>query len=174
MNEVNKSHPVISDMDKNELDFRTKNDSLDKKLSGSVISDLVCIDSLNNIFRLSDLVAQKSILVYYYSELHCIPCYEMELAFLQDFFPYESYSNIVLASYFLYENFALFVKEHETKLPVYRIEHHKLNWEIENYGMPYYFIVHPDMTASHFYIPQQQFPKSNRQYLEKVKQFLSH
>ncbi|GHT61447.1 hypothetical protein AGMMS50239_12370 [Bacteroidia bacterium] len=139
MNDWNKSQPIILKIDENELNFRTKNEKLDKTLSGNEVPDLVCIDSVHNIFKLSDL-GTPPFLIYRYSERHCSSCYETELTSLQKYFPKNDHSVVILASYQDHRNFAIFVKAQSVGLPIYQIEHHRLDWNVEDYGVPYYFI----------------------------------
>jgi len=59
------------------------------------------------------------------------------------------------------------------ELPIFKIPQDAFNWILEDYGKPYYFVLHPDLTVSDIYIPDNAFPELNKQYFERVKKLLS-
>ncbi|MDR1743292.1 MAG: hypothetical protein LBR48_05660 [Dysgonamonadaceae bacterium] len=58
-------------------------------------------------------------------------------------------------------------------LPLFRISQNAFNWIAEDYDNPYYFVLHPDMTVSDFYIPDKAYPELTQQYLSNIKKLLS-
>ena len=60
----------------------------------------------------------------------------------------------------------------QIELPIFRIPQDALDWEIEEHNVPYYFVLHPNLTVSHIYIPDKYFPELNKNYLESIKIFL--
>jgi len=164
----NLSRPVISE---DEFFFREKNDELNQRLSGRQLANITCMDSARNMFSLSDLT-DKSTLIFHFSEHHCGVCYEDEIRMLQAFFADNFHSILILCSYESYRSFMFFLRMNQIRFPVYRIEHRVIEWELNEYGYPYYFVLHPDMKISHIYIPNKAYPESNKQYLEGVKRFL--
>jgi hypothetical protein len=146
---------------------------LNDQLSGKLAPDIVCIDANQDTVHLSDLVKEKKILVYYYSELHCSSCYEKQLEWLQSSFEKGPYPVVILGAYLAYRHFATYMKVNHHKLPIYQISHKVLDWFIENSGMPFCFVLNEDMTASYFYIPNNDYPAINNRYLDGVKKLLS-
>jgi hypothetical protein len=146
---------------------------LNKQLRNISIPDILCEDSESKKFNISVLVSEMPVLVYRYSELNCNTCYEIELASLQEMFLNEYRDKVaILCSYQIRKYFTIFKKMNQIKLPIYRIPQEAFNWKIEDYGNPYYFVLHPDMTVSDFYIPDKIYPELNKEYLERIKAIL--
>ncbi len=156
-----------------EMDFLKMNEDLNEKLTGISVQNVHCEDEEQNQHVLSELVLQKPVLVYRYSELNCNTCYETELTSLQHFFANAHDKVVILCSYQIRKYFTIFKKMNQIVLPIYRIPQDAFSWILEDYNAPYYFVLHPDLTISHIYIPDKVFPERNRQYLESVKWFLS-
>lgn len=47
------------------------------------------------------------------------------------------------------------------------------NWPIEQYEMPYYFVLYPDMKVSNFFIPDKAYPGLTQKYLKGVKRLIN-
>lgn len=122
---------------------------------------------------ISDLVRQKPLLLYRYADINCNTCYEAELEALQREFADSPGLAGILCSYRVDQEFIVFKKINKIKLPLYRVPSDAFTWDVENYGNPYYFVLHPDMKISHVYVPNKIYPEFNRQYLEGVKRFLT-
>jgi hypothetical protein len=168
---INSSQKSVKVVDKIKLYSLGK--EWNDQLSGKPVPDFICTDTNRNTVHLSDLVKEKKILVYYYSELHCSSCYEKQLELLQKTFAETSHQIIILGGYLTYRHFSIYMKTNPCKLSVYHTKHKVFDWYIENSGMPFCFVLNPDMTASYFYIPNNDYPKINKLYLEGVKKLLS-
>jgi hypothetical protein len=156
----------------NEIELYKLGKSLNDQFSGRIAPDIVCRDSTKHTVNLSDLIAGKKTLIYYYSELHCSSCYEKQLELLEKSFSETTYPVIVLASYSSHRHFSVYIKNTPYNLPVYQIEHKVFDRFVEDRGTPYCFVLNPDMTAAYFYIPND-YPEINKQYLERIKKLLS-
>jgi hypothetical protein len=64
------------------------------------------------------------------------------------------------------------MKNSKSPLPIYQIGMNTLNLDIEKYGVPYYFILHPDMKTSDFMLLDNSFPQVKKRYFEKVQKIL--
>jgi hypothetical protein len=154
--------------------FNQMNMYINEQLNNVSITDVQCEDVDNRKFNMSTLVFKNSVLIYRYSELNCNTCYESELAVLQEIFLDADNDKVaILCSYQIRKYFTTFKKINQIKLPIYRISQDSFNWIVEDYGNPYYFILHPDMTVSDFYIPDKVYPELNRKYLENVKMLIN-
>jgi len=122
---------------------------------------------------LVDFVKNKPILIYRYSDINCTTCYETEIKELQAEFINNPELSIILCSYRIDQEFLVFKRINQIKLSLYRINSDAFDWEVEKYGNPYYFVLHPNMKISHIYVPNKSYPELNKQYLEGVKRFLS-
>lgn len=121
---------------------------------------------------MSDLVSQKPALVFRFSELNCYTCYETELSLLKKCFSAEEQHVAILCSYQQRRYFFAFKNHNDIHLPMFRISQDAFDWELEEHGVPYYFVLHSDLSVSHIYIPSTDFPELNRQYMENIKRFL--
>ena len=156
-----------------EQSFNRMNEELNKTLINTEFQKIMLEDTLSNEVPLSKLASQSPLLIFRFSELNCSSCYETELFSLHDFFSTKNRQIAILGSYRERRHYIMFKRGNRIELPFYRIPHDAFDWTLEDYGSPYYFILHPDMTVSHIYIPDQVFPELNKQYLERVKNFLS-
>jgi hypothetical protein len=158
-----------------ELEFEKMNAELNEKLNNTIMEDFPCQDSDNEMHLLSDLVMQRPVLVFRYSELNCNTCYESEIALLQSVFTNEDLDKVIIfCSYWIRNHFTVFKKVNQIKFPIYRIPQETFNWLIEDYASPYYFILHPNMRTTNFYIPDKVFPDLNVKYLREMKRLLSN
>ena len=123
-----------------------------KQFTGTKVPDIVCFDTTEVPFRLSNLMTEKRLLIYHYSEFNCRSCYEMDLSVLQDVFPETTYSVIVLGEYTKFRYFKVYQKRNPCQLPAFRIEHNAFKWDLDHAEVPYFFVLNSDMTASYFRI----------------------
>jgi len=155
------------------LDLNQINENLNKQLAFSAIQNIVIEDVEANQHSLSDLVLLNPVLIYRFSESNCGICYETELAWLQVFFAEDKQKAAILSSHKDRKYFVSFKRINRIELPIFRISLDALDWIVESYKKPYYFVLHPDLTVSDIYVPDMAFPELKKQYLEKVKKFLS-
>ena len=157
-------------------DFFQLNFLLNNKMTG-LLSPNVSISETTNDKKdrfLSDLVYNTPLLLYRYTDINCNACYETELEVLQEEFADTPTLVSVLCSYTIDQHFVAFKKINKLKIALYSIDHKAFYWAAEEYGNPYYFVLHPDLKISHIYVPDKAFPELNRQYLEGVKRFLTN
>ena len=156
-----------------ELHFNRMNKYLNEQLAHSSSQNIIIEDILSQQSLLSDLVSQSPILVFRYSELNCSYCFETEILSLENIFAEVKQQIAILSSYRERRKFVLFNRNNRIEFPFFRIPQDAFNWILEDYGSPYYFVLHPDLTVSHIYIPDTTFPELNKQYLESVKKYLT-
>ena len=155
-----------------EKSFNRMNEYLNETLAHTSIQDIMIEDTQSKACFLSDLVSQSPALVFRYSELNCNTCYKAELLSLQNIFAQEERQIAILSSYSDSDHFIMYKDDNQIELPFYRISQDAFDWILEDYGSPYYFVLHPDLTVSHIFVPDRTFPRLNKEYVEKVKQFL--
>ena len=156
-----------------ERNFIRMNEELNKTLAHTAVQNTILEDTLAKEFILSDLVSRSPALIFRYSEINCSSCYKTELLSLHNYFFKEERKIAILSSYREKNKFIMFKKTNRIELPFYRIPQDAFDWILEDYGLPYYFVLHPGLKVSHIYIPDKMLPELNRQYLESVKAFLS-
>jgi len=161
---------VLAINEESYLQKRSKESNL--RLSGSKIADEICIDSSGKGFPLSMLIKDTT-LIFYFSEFHCNVCYEEEIRFIQSCFTDNSSPVMIICWYESDTGFKNFSDKNQIQRPIYRIEHELIDLKFDNFGYPYYFLLHPDLIVSDIYIPDKNSPDMNKQYLERIKKLLS-
>jgi len=156
-------------------DLYRSNFELNIKIAGLKTSDVYCIESQKEGKLLSGMVKDKPVLIYRFTGSNCKTCYIDVLKDLQSELS-DSFSlgKIRALSSQLTERDLLILKRtYNIKFPIYLIPPKSFNWIAEDYNVPYFFVLHPDMKISHIYVPNNSYPEINKQYLEDVKIFIS-
>ena len=153
-------------------DFYYINFDINNKMTGKIAPSIACVEPNKGEFLLSELVKNKPVLIYRYTNKNCDPCYVAELKlFHKEFSDYDLVR--VLCSYFTENEFVTSKRINKIKFPIYSIFFDAFDWKVEEYNSSYYFVLHPNMQISHIYIPNREYPELSKQYLEGVKRFLS-
>lgn len=126
----------------------------------------------NEQILLSEMVSDKPVLVYRYSDVNCNTCIEAEIEVLQKIFKTNLQSVLILCSYNIDKDFYTFKKVNKINCPIYRIGHNSFNWAPEEYKNPYCFVLHPGLQVSDFYVPDKSFPQMNEIYLNGIKRLI--
>ena len=156
-----------------EKSFNGMNEELNNQLAYTTVSDVIIVDTLLQEYSLSTLVSKKPVLVFRYSGLNCGTCYGAEIISLQNIFSPEDRQIAILSSYNDKRHFISDRKDARIEFPFYLIPQDAFDWILEEYGTPYYFVLHPDLTVSHIFIPDIVLKDLNKQYLERIKCYLS-
>jgi hypothetical protein len=167
------SNQFPSEMLNEKTFFIERNREISENLRNRRIENFICEESDTKQHSLSDLVLGNSLLVFRYSEFNCSSCYETELALLQDFFSESNRNVAILCSYQVKNYFTKFIGMNQIVLPIYRIPQDAMDWMLEDYNVPYYFVLHSDLKATDIFIPNKSFPELSKQYLERIKKLLS-
>jgi len=156
-------------------DFYRTNFELNFEMSGLKTPDIYCEDSPKERKFLSEMVKDKSFLIYRFTGNSCKTCYTDALTELQnelaESFGFDKIR--ALSSQLTKRDLLILTRTYNIQFPIYLIPPKSFDWVAEDYGNPYYFVLHPDMKISHIYVPNKSYPELNKQYLEGVKRFLS-
>lgn len=159
------------------VNIKKKNCIIEKQvnylLTGKIFPDIICFDTVGDSIRISEILKHKKILIYHYSEFHCNECCNIQIKILHKCFSGTPYTVIMLSSYFSQKHFNIHIKRNPRDFPSFRIMHKSLNWFIEDFGVPYLFVLNTNMTVSNFYIPDNNLPELYIKYICKVKKELS-
>ena len=154
-------------------EFYYLNFDLNNQMTGLIAPSISCIKSNKSEYLLSELVNEKPLLIYRYTNAGCSPCYIAELKLFHKVFSDNYDLARVFCSYQTELEFVTSKKINKIKFPYYRITLEAFDWKLEEYNSSYYFVLHPDMKISHIYVPNKEYPELSIQYLEGVKRFLS-
>jgi hypothetical protein len=167
------SNAFVSEINSEDSYFQKMNDELNSRLSGSQIDNIICMDSVQNTFLLSEIMEHKSTLFFYFSEYNCNTCFEGEIRLLQSFYTNGHFHVIILCAFELEDSFKIFLTINQVHVPIYRVKQEALKLQLDDYGYPYYFLLNPELIVSDIYIPNKSSPELNKIYLEKIKKYFS-
>ncbi|RHJ86547.1 hypothetical protein DW103_02440 [Parabacteroides sp. AM08-6] len=156
----------------NEFFFYQTNLCLNNKMRGLTALDISC-GREGKTLLLSDLAKDGPILVYRYSDINCSVCVESEFANLRQFFKQHTEKVIILCSYEYESNMKAFRRNNLLKYPIYNTDMKAFSWDADLYDRPYYFVLHPDMKVSDFYIPETAYPEESKAYLTGVERLIT-
>jgi len=141
------------------------------KMNGLEAPDVFCTERLKEGCFLSEMVKNRNLLIYRFSDNSCNPCYQEELDSLQKILPENCDFIKVLCSFKTTKDLLIFKITNNIELPIYLIPFDSFKWIAEDDDKPYYFILHQNMKISNIYVPDRNFPELNKQYLEGVMRF---
>jgi hypothetical protein len=154
--------------------FYSTNFELNLKMTGLQAPDVVFTVSQRESGVLSAMVKNKPLLIYRFSGSNCKSCYSDDLTTLQAEMPEDSPDWVRILSSQLQERELLILKRtHNVTIPIYIIQPKSFNWEVEEMNVPYFFVLHPDMTVSQIFVPDTNYPEVSKQYFESVKRLLT-
>jgi len=146
---------------------------LNKAMTGRKASDVVCVTQDNNEKLLSALLNGSPILIYRYTQVGgCRPCYERQIRLIQEIFKNSLQSVAILATYGSRRDFRISAGNNVSEIPMFHISADAFDWQFEQSGIPYYFVLHPCMRISNIYVPNEREPELSRRYLESIKRLL--
>lgn len=152
------------------IETLTTNFILTYRANGIMIDSMLQLKTeKNKDILMKELVGEHSKLVFRYSQLHCNVCVDQEVKFLKDLIDEIGDENIlILAHYDSFRNLSLFKRTNQVSTKVFNIKDIKL--PIEEYNIPYYFVVNKDLHISDVMIPTKYLPERTQSYLEFVKE----
>ena len=146
---------------------------LSKAMTGKKAPDIICVTRDDDEKYLSELFNGNPILIYRYTEVGgCRPCYERQIRLIQDIFKNIPQRVAILASYDSTIDFLISIRNKTAKTSIFYIPSNAFNWQFEQSGIPYYFVLHPCMRISNIYVPDEREPELSRRYLESIKRLL--
>ena len=146
---------------------------LNKALTGRKVADVVCITQDDNEKYLSKLMNGRPILIYRYTQAGgCRPCYEEQIRLIQEIFKDIPQRVAILATYDSRRRFLISAMSQALKIPMFHTPSNAFDWQFEQSGIPYFFVLHPCMRISNIYVPNEREPELSRQYLESIKRLL--
>jgi peroxiredoxin len=165
---------IIEQLDKAQVlcNFYANNFDVANKMKGLTAPEINCEEYRKTSVKLSDIAQKGQLLVFRYAEINCSTCYEIAIKSIQTVFADDDSSVVLLCSYTNDKDLFTFKRMNKIHYPTYRIASEAFNWLAEEYNMPYFFVLEPDMTISDIFMPNRNFPEITRSYLESIKRNL--
>ena len=148
------------------------NFDLNLTMIGQQALNIVCIAANANEKHLSELINEQPILIYRYAQNNCTPCYEAQVPLIQELFKEIPQRVVILASYHNWRGFLVSARNNVSEIPIYHIPFDAFDWQMEQYNVPYFFVLHPNMRISNIFVPGEREPELTIRYLESIKRLL--
>lgn len=131
------------------------------------LSGLRIIDTLGNDVGLHD-IAGKPVLAYRFREMDCQDCINFGLRKVESFAVDTAVKVVVIAQY--NDNFQF--KRWWRTTSKKRIKGLNIQEDLpqDKMSMPYFFVLHPDLTMGELFIPDKSNPEYTSRYLKVVKE----
>lgn len=133
------------------------NTLLEKKKLKAIIQDSSAIQRL--------LASNCSRLALRLTDSQCDMCIDMQYLLLSKYMQEVKQQLIVVGTQSEHKNY----KGHKFVSDIVEISDTLLAWEPEFYNTPYYFMIHPDGTVSHFFVPDKNYEELTKSYFEEVR-----
>lgn len=141
---------------------------LSAETEGISIQNVKGVESMSGKTNsLSDLFAERPLLVLRYSELHCSICIDYCVEYLKTVAKEVGDTNvIILVSYTGVRDLVVFLRINDIRFPVYKIPENSLGLPAEESGLPYFFITDESLIARHVHFPDENNPRLTRLFLK--------
>jgi hypothetical protein len=140
--------------------------------TGEKLNDMKC-SANRQTAELSGIIKDRPMLVFRYANVGCTMCIDTFFDALNEIFGNSEKSGVLtLCSYQNEKDFYSYRSSKLIKHLMYLTDVKDFTWEIEKKNVPYMFVLHPDLSASNFYIPDTGLPELNRKYLTEIKHFI--
>lgn len=159
---------IISTLSSN-LKFLSQN-------SGFKISpDLILPIEDGKEIKLSDLCTGKHRLVFRYNEFTCQDCIHKEMGNIKAISEKIGANNVlVLASYENQHDFYINKRVNNIDLPIYNIPLKSFDNTIENYNIPYIFILGDKGEVKNLFIPNKYLPSLTEEYFLDIMKYFKN
>ena len=141
-------------------------------MTGEKAPNTLCITQNGDEKYLSELMKEKLILIFRYTQISNPSCYEEQIRLIQDIFKDIPHRVVILASYFEISDFLFSLRDRVLEIPIYYIPFDGFDWQAEGYNIPYFFVLHPCLRISNIFVPNKQKPELTIRYLESIKRLL--
>jgi len=182
LNTLKKSYSNINNQNQKALIYELEddinkllsNDSLKFLSEQQVIDKNIRLESINGEeLLLQDIITDKSKLIFMFSELNCISCYEKIINDLNRHINVIGKENVLILAY--YSNpreLYAFMRVNQIKCKVYNIESKSLGLMIDNENIPYLFLLDSSFKTNFMFIPDKKYTKLTEAYLNWIKKQL--
>jgi len=121
---------------------------------------------------LSKLLDNEYKIVFRYSEFTCMDCIRKEMGNMKALSEKIGKNNIlVLASFDNQRDFYINKRVNNIDLPIYNIPLKSLDNTIENFNIPYIFILDKDCSVSNIFLPYRDMPHLTEEYFKDIIKF---
>jgi len=116
----------------------------------------------------SDLVKDRSVLVFRFSELNCEICVEEEIKRLKVLSKSIKNRLLFVTSYSFERYLYTFKRINNFKLPIYNIVPNKIKIPVEELNIPYYFVLDSALNIHDIFVPEKTEPENTEKYFKDI------
>lgn len=154
-------------------DFMDTNKNINEENKGKTLSDMQLKYGMLSFF-VKD--RDKPILIFRLKETHCNLCVDKGLEVLNKLCVDSANVNniLVLGSFSQDRNLTIALRKNKSKIMSFNVPPDAISLDAaEIYETPYFFLLHPDMHVSDFYLTDNAFPVQTTQYLKNMFQLMN-
>ncbi len=146
------------------------------KCSNFKLCDTLSIENEESeTYKMSQLIGENEVLVYRFNYQSCVSCVDSELERIDSLCAVLGKDRVlVLASYPVARDLYYQFKYHKPTFQMYNLKKGLIENSIDMTNMPYFFVVNNKLEATHFFIPNKDFPELTKLYYEKIISELSN
>ena len=135
---------------------------------GSRLSkNLILTDNRGKETSIKDMISNNT-LFFRFSETHCSTCLPFFVELLRKVVVNKDFNKVVvLCDFANFREFQALCLEYKIEIPIYNVSQ-KLNFPIDNVGVPYFFVSSIDLVCYNFQIAAKDAPRFVETYLESV------
>jgi len=148
------------------------NSSLTENLDLSINPFQQVIKENDTSYILLNSLINQPKLIFYYNEMSCTPCTDLELAKLDSLSKIIGPENVILLTkHTSAKSIYLLKRANSLKLKVIFIDA-RLDIPISNFQTNFYFILDKDFKTKFFFVPSKNYPDLSKVYFSRIIRYL--
>jgi hypothetical protein len=174
---IKKLERTISNLGAENKLIKQKINTMVQRLICQYENENIILDSDIEIWNSSEKLLLKDLLnkrnfptvIFRYSELHCQECVNAQIKTLKDFANDIGYDNVLLlANYKNNNDLSVFKRLNQLRdMKIYQVD--SLNISIEEFNLPYVFVVDKNMSVQLLFIPDKELSDLDTEYYKIIK-----
>ncbi|WP_147679226.1 hypothetical protein [Algibacter pacificus] len=145
--------------------YLTNNLFVNYKYSDLKTKDIFLENEQDAKVKLSSLVKDNNTLVFRFTELNCNLCYDAVFKVLEKF---KNEKILIISSFKTKRDFHLFKEDLNlgNKINIYNNSSFDFNKNLDNFHVPYFFILNQSMRLSNIFMPEKKDPNTIVKYID--------
>lgn len=140
--------------------------------SFEISSNIELLNEHNEVVKLSNIINGDKILIYRFNEFSCAPCVYEQIAEFQNCRATLPVSIIFIASYKNSRDLYINKRVNSIDVPIYNLPLGSFKNELENFNLPYVFVLDKCFNVSSLFIPDKNLPSLTKKYIENLNNII--